>query len=40
MAVRSGATTTATLPMDDPLLVTREIEESEHFVFKAWTPPN
>jgi uncharacterized protein YndB with AHSA1/START domain len=39
MAVAGSGTATVTLPTDETILITRELDAPKHLVFKAWTTP-
>jgi uncharacterized protein YndB with AHSA1/START domain len=39
MSVASSGTATVTLPADDQILITREVDAPRHLVYRAWTEP-
>src|SRR6476646_2914571 len=39
MAMTRSGTATVTLPTDEQILVTREVDAPRHLVYKAWTTP-
>ena len=39
MAVTSSGTATLTLPTDEQILITRELDAPKHLVYRAWTTP-
>jgi uncharacterized protein YndB with AHSA1/START domain len=39
MAVAGSGTATVTLPTDETILITRELDAPKHLVYKAWTTP-
>src|ERR1700737_362789 len=38
-AMTSSGTATVTLPTDEQILITRELDAPKHLVYKAWTTP-